>query len=283
MAESKYVVQFGMVSIPVKLEPAARTKSVSFRQLHDACEKPLRQQWFCEPCAAVVASEHICKGYAIDKAKFVVLRAEDVQALKLNGENRVMEVRQFVEPGAIDPFLFEKAYWIEPDEMALQPFAALVAAMEDTGRQAIVTYVQSGRDRLGLIRLAPQGQALIMHEMYLADEARPYEGAALPPVSDQNRQLAGMLVRRFEGEFNHGEFHDGYRDALNEVIQAKINGQEIPVREVQKAPVASPDLTASLLESVKALETRQAKAPAKAPAKAAGRPEKQAAKKRRTA
>jgi DNA end-binding protein Ku len=297
----KGAISFGLVSIPVKLYSATEERDIAFRQVHRADGGRIRYQRVCTTCGEEVAYADIAKGYEMNDGSIVVLTDDDFEAVPIT-TNRMIDVVQFVPLDQIDPIYFSKSYYLEPEKSGIKPYVLLARALEESGKVAVVKVALRQREALAAVRV--RDGVFVLETMLWPDEVRAAEFKFLEEdvdVRPQELAMAGTLIESLSGEFDAEEHHDRYREALEEVIDAKVAGHELV------APAAKPeeggavvDLMAALRASVEAAkggrtEVKPAKpakkvaakktAAAKKPAKkaAAKKPAKKAAPSRRSA
>jgi len=258
------MISFGLVSIPVKLYTAASSESVSFHLLHAKCGSRIKQQRVCPVDNEVVEREGLVKGYEFAKNQYVRVSDEELKALE--GEaSQAIEISEFVPLSQVDPIYFERTYYIGPDKGGDKAYRLLSEAMTKAGKVALAKFVMRGKENLVLVRSAQKG--LMLHMMYFADEVRSFdevgkgEGAK---VSDAEVDLAIRLI----GELSSDEFHpenyeDDYRQRVLELVNKKVQGEEITVTEPQPRRAQVIDLMAALKDS---LETTTATPTEKKPA-----------------
>ena len=249
------VVSFGMVSIPVKLYTATESKDVAFRTLHQECGSRLKQQRWCPVCEREVEWAEVQRGFEYTKDEHVVLSDEDFEKLPLPSKHTI-DLSAFVDAREIDPIYHEKSYYLEPDEVGQKPFVLLMRALKDKGLTAIAKIAIRNKEQLCALR-AYDGR-LMLETLFYPDELRVERGTELPDikVSDKELKMAFSLIDLMAEEFDPEKYHDDYRQALMEIINAKLEGQEI---------VAAPappegkvvDLMAALKASVDAAKGRQ--------------------------
>lgn len=271
-----FYLTFGMVVVPVKSYVAARDERVEFTNLHAPCQAKLKQQKICSACQKVVADEEIVKGYALDRDRYVLVSPEELEGLAAE-KSKTMEIKAFVPWEEVDPVYLGPANYLGPaDQAAARSFALLRDAMGKSGRAALVQYIGSGRDKLGLIR--PVDNALMLHEAFYPSEVRSFVAQnriEVRPVtvSKEELALAVKLVESLAKPFNLSGYADGYQTRVTDLIQARISGAPAPKLEMKAAPSPVVDLMAALKES---LAAREAATPAAKAAKA-GKRKKQAA------
>jgi DNA end-binding protein Ku len=290
----KGAVSFGLVSIPVKLYTATEEKDVSFHQVHREDGGRIRYKRVCQIDGEEVAYADIAKGYELPSGETVVLTDEDFADLPLTS-SRVVDVLSFVPLEQVDPIYFAKSYYLEPEKTATKPYVLLRDALEQADSVALVKVAIRTRESLATLRV--RDGVLVLETMVWPDEVRAPDFGFLDEdvtVRQQELAMAQSLIESMSADFDPGQYHDEYREALEQVIEAKIEGREVVEQPVQEEDTGSVvDLMAALRASVAAAkkgrgesdeeETPAEKAPAKkAPAKkaAAKAPAKKAAAKK---
>jgi DNA end-binding protein Ku len=255
------VVSFGMVSIPVKLYTATDNKDISFNQLHKKCGSRIKMQRFCPNDEEVVGLDEIERGYEYARDQYVVLNEDDFEKIPLPSKHTI-DLAAFVKDDEIDPVFYEKSYYLEPDEVGVKPFALLMKALKKKGLTAVAKLAIRNKERLCALR--PYDGTLMLETLYYPDEVRVQKGADAPEtkVTEKELDMAFSLIDLMTEDFKPQEFKDNYREALMEVIQAKLEGQEI-VEAPAPAEGKVIDLMAALKASVEAAKGgKGSKAPA---------------------
>ena len=254
----KGAVSFGLVSIPVKLYGATEDKDVSFRQVHSSDGGRVRQQRICEKCGEVVPYADIAKGYESADGRVAVLTDEDFANLPLS-TLKTVEVVQFVDQDEVDPGFFQRTYFLEAEAAGQKPYVLLREALAKEDKVAVVKVALRSRESLALIR--PKGDLLLLHTMYWPDELRDGEFAAPSAevkISDAEMEMAKLLIAQLEGTFEPEAYQDSYREALLEVVEAKLAGAPAPASSDTSAPSGDVvDLMAALKASVEAAKKRR--------------------------
>jgi len=253
-------ISFGLVSIPVKLYPAASSQSVSFNLLHAKCGNRIRQQRFCPVCNEVVEREGLVKGYEFAKDQYVRISDEELEALE--GEaSKAIEISEFVPLAKVDPVYFEKSYYLGPDKGGEKAYRLLADAMTEAGKVALAKFVLRGRENLVLVRSAQNG--LMLHTMYFADEVRNFDEIAKgesAKITGAETNLAIRLIDELSNEqFSPENYDDEYRQRVLDLVNTKAEGKDITVAQpqVQRAQVI--DLMAALKESLGKQATKEKK------------------------
>ncbi len=259
----KGAVSFGLVTIPVKVYGATEEKDISFRQVHAADGGRIRYKRVCEVCGEEVPYAEIAKGYEAADGRLAILESGDFADLPA-ADGKTVDVVQFVDVEDIDPTYFDRTYFLEAEKSGTKPYVLLRQALSETGKAAVVKVALRSRETLALIR--PVGDVLRMHTMIWPDELR--DGSFAAPadevkVSDAEVGMARMFIEQLSGEFDPEQFTDTYREALEQVITAKLEGVELPA-PTEEAPEQGQvvDLVAALRASVEAAKKRRAEAAA---------------------
>jgi DNA end-binding protein Ku len=244
-------ISFGLVSIPVKLYPAASSQSISFHLLHAKCGNRIRQQRFCPVCNEVVEREGLVKGYEFAKDQYVKVSDEELEALE--GEaSKAIEISEFVPLAKVDPVYFEKSYYLGPDKGGEKAYRLLSDAMTQAGKVALAKFVLRGRENLVLVRSAQNG--LMLHTMYFADEVRNFDEISKgesAKISGAETNLALRLIDELSSEqFNPEQYEDEYRQRVLNLVNTKAEGKEITVAEPQAHRAQVIDLMEALKESL---------------------------------
>jgi DNA end-binding protein Ku len=267
-------VSFGLVSIGVKLYSATEDKDVRFHQVHAADGGRIKYKRVCSIDGEEVEYSDIAKGYELPDGDVVILTDEDFEDLPLS-TRREIEVLQFVDQEQIDPIMFEKTYYLEPDGPAARPYVLLRDALENAGQVAITKIAIRQRESLAALRIIDG--VLVLHTMRWPDEIRRPDFAFLDEdisVRPQELKMAEALIASMTGDFDPNEFTDDYREAMTSLLEAKQSGGEVQqVPETADEGTAVVDLMSALRRSVERARgggsDEADEAPAKTPAKKA--------------
>jgi DNA end-binding protein Ku len=276
----KGAISFGLVSIPVKLYSATEEKDVSFHQVHREDGGRIRYKRVCQVDGEEVPYSDIAKGYELPSGEVVVLTDEDFADLPLT-TSRAIDVLEFVPLDQVDPMYFAKSYYLEPDGQGAKPYVLLREALENSGRVALVKVALRSRESLATLRV--RDGVFVLEMMLWPDEIRTPEFAFLDEdidVRQQELKMAESLIESLSGDFEPEQYSDNYREALQALIEAKVEGREV-VQPAEPADDAGTvvDLMAALRASVEA--AKQGRSETAAPAKKATK--KAAAKKSQSA
>ncbi|GAA3346179.1 Ku protein [Amorphoplanes nipponensis] len=258
----KGAVSFGLVSIAVKLFSATEEKDIRFHQVHRTDGGRIKYKRTCSIDGEEVTYDDIAKGYDLGGGEMVILTDEDFAELPLT-TSRAIDVLEFVPAEQIDPLLFAKAYYLEPEGQAAKPYVLLRDALTESDRVAIVKVALRQREQLATLRV--HDDVLVLNTMLWPDEVRtPDFGFLDEDIETRPAELAmaSSLIDSMAGSFKPEEFTDNYRAALQEVIDAKVEGREIVApEEAEEAPAAAVDLMAALKASVERAKKARGEAP----------------------
>jgi len=256
-----------MVTIPVKLYGATESKDIAFNLLHATCGTRLQQRRWCPTDEVEVPWSETVRGYEYAKGQYVTLTEEDFERLPLPSKHSI-DLTAFVEEREIDPVFYERSYYLEPTERSEKPYALLVKALAEKKLSAVATITIRKKEQLCVLR--PHESTIMLETLYYPDEVRTERGVDLSTVkvSDRELDMAFTLIDILRRPFDPSEYHDHYREALAELIEAKLEG-----KEVVKAPAARDtrvlDLADALKRSVEAAKKAKPKPPARARTRAA--------------
>ena len=217
----KGAITFGLVNVPVKLYSATEDHDVGLHQVHDADGGRIRYQRKCEVCNKVVDYEHIDKAYA-EGSTTVVLTEDDLKSLP-EERSKEIEVVEFVPSEQIDPIMFDRSYFLEPDKVGSKAYTLLRRTLEETDRTAIVQFSLRQKTRLGALRA--RGKVLMLQSLLWDDEVREADFDSLeesPRVSPQELKMSASLVDNMATDFAPEKFSDEYQDQLKKLIAAKL-------------------------------------------------------------
>ncbi len=264
MARSMWrgAIQFGLVTIPVRLYLATDSHGISFNMLHESCLNRIQMKTYCPFHDEVISRGDTIKGFEYAKDQYVVITDEDLANVPLKTV-RSIEIEKFVPAAARqdEPVRFVKqAYYVEPEAIGRKAYALLREVLAEQGLAAVCKVVI--KDREALASLNPQGNALVLETLHWPDEIRATQELDLPAddieVKPAERAMAAQLIAAMTGEFDPAEYRDEYRQALQQVIEAKVEGREVAEPAEPAAGGQLVDLMAALEASVNAARAARA-------------------------
>jgi len=252
----KGAIQFGLVTIPVKLYLATESRAgVSFHMLHEKDKARINMKIWCPEDEEIIPRTDTVKGYEYAPDKYVVIEDEDLEKLPLKTV-RSIEIEQFVDSteAETNTKFVKQAYYIEPDRVGRKAFQLLKEVLQDKGLTAICKIVI--RDREALCALDPFENTMLLSTLYWPDEIRAIDELDLPEdeveIKPAEKKMAAQLIEAMTGEFDPAQYRDEYREALMQVIESKIEGRETVDVEAPAEPTKLVDLMAALQASVTA-------------------------------
>ena len=249
----KGAISFGLVTIPVKLYSATQENDVSFHQVHAEDGGRIRYKRVCSVDGEEVPYSDIAKGYDLGNGEVVILTDEDFADLPL-ATSRSIDVLEFVPLEQVDPIYFNRSYYLEPDAAGTKPYVLLREALEQSGRVALVKVALRQRESLATLRV--RDGVFVLEMMLWPDEIRAPEFGFLGDdidVRPQELAMAQSLIESLSGDFDPSQYTDGYREALQALIEAKVAGRDVVDRPDPAGETgAVVDLMAALRASVEA-------------------------------
>jgi len=245
-------VGFGLVSVPVKLMSATKSKDVRFNQLEEGTGARIRYRKVSDATGDEVPNDRIVKGYEISPGQYVVVGDDEVKSLAPKA-SRTIEIEDFVDLDQIDPIYFEQPYYLAPDAQGLKPYRLLVEAMEELRKVAIGRIIMRSKESLVAIR--PVDGVLCVETMRYADEVLPPsavlpDDVEVPEPTPRELQMAEQLIEALATSFEPEKYSDSYREQLMSLIERKAAGEEIVAEPQVEEQGKVVDLMAALEASL---------------------------------
>jgi DNA end-binding protein Ku len=243
-------IQFSLVTIPVRIYNAVDTKeAIQFNQLHKEDNGPVGYDRKCKKCGKVLTSEEIVKGYQFEPEQYVIVSPEDLAKIKLKS-TKVIEIEGFIDSGEVHPTLYESPYFAGPDgSVAAKPYSLLTQALKTSGKVAVGKVVL--RDREDAVMIAPLDGGLVLYKLRSPKELRKMDSVPQVEEKEVNKdelKLSVSLVESMTSTLAKLDLTDRYRDALREMIEAKIAGKEVVSVAEEEKPVV--DIMTALKQSI---------------------------------
>ncbi|MBA2700888.1 MAG: Ku protein [Chloroflexi bacterium] len=256
----KGAIQFGLVTIPIKLYLATESKGISFNMLHKDDLSRIQMKVWCPVEDEPISRSETVKGYEYAPGEYVVITDEDLERVPLKTV-RSIEIEQFTKADDDKAVRFVKsAYYLEPDKIGRKAFYLLKSVLQDEGLTAICKVVI--KDREALAALDPFGDTMLMTTLHWPDEIRSTADLDLPAEEFDYKPaelaMARQLVSAMTAEFDPAQYKDEYREALEAVIEAKVEGRETVEIEAPEESGKLIDLMAALEASVNAAKEARA-------------------------
>jgi DNA end-binding protein Ku len=245
----KGAISFGLVMIPIKLYAATEQKDIAFRQVHREDGGRIRFKRVCSIDGEEVPYEDVAKGYELPTGEMVVLTDEDMAELPLP-TTRNIEVLHFLPAEQLDPILLNRSYFIEPESSGSRAYVLLRDSLDRSGKVALA--IVSLRQRESLATLRTRDGLLVLETLLWPDEVRTPDFGFLEEdieVRSQELKMAASLIESMTVDFDPDEYHDGYREALQELVNAKVEGREVIQPEGEGGGGAEPTSLADALKA----------------------------------
>ncbi len=249
------MISFGLVNIPVKVYNAARDEQISFHQMHKTDDGRVGYQKVCKACGKTLGQDDIVKGYEYEKGRYVIVTDEELDRIDLKTA-RTITIDHFVDSAEIDTLQYEKAYFLGPDTNGEGAYALLREALRRADKAGIGKVTLHSHEQLAAVRVAEN--ALVLETLHFCEEMVKPEGMGIPAadfkVSDEQLDLAKVLIEHMTAEFDPAQYHDEYGRALREMIRAKIEGEEV-IAPPEVRPTNVVDIMSALKKSLEAAES----------------------------
>jgi DNA end-binding protein Ku len=262
MARSMWrgAIQFGLVTIPVKLYLATEQGGIGFNLLHASCLNRIQMKIYCPYHDAIIPRSETVRGYEWSKGKYVVVTEDDLDAVPLK-TLRAIEIEMFVDArrDAHGAQFVKQAYYLEPEQIGTKAFYLLKSVLAEQGKSAICKIVLKDREQLAALN--PYATTMLLTTLHWPDEVRAIDDLTLPEdqvqIKPAEKKMAEQLVASMTGDFSADAYRDDYRQALMAVIERKVAGETPePAQRVEATNIA--DLMAALEASVAAARDARA-------------------------
>jgi DNA end-binding protein Ku len=250
-------LSFGLLTIPIRLYPAARSQHIQLHQLHSTCHTRLKQPLYCPTHKRIVERSEVVRGYEYEKGRYVVIEPDELKKIT-PASGRTAEILGFVKESQVDPIYFDSSYLALPEKESEKPYVLLVKALEDSQRLAIAKLTMHLREYTIFVR--PRNHGLTVHTMYFRNEVREVQGYGEKDqqvkLKPQEIKLAEQLVESLSVDFRPERYHDSFQENLKTLIDAKLKGETIvEERPAKRAPVI--DIMEALKRSLQQSEMRK--------------------------
>ncbi|HSR97648.1 MAG TPA: Ku protein, partial [Kofleriaceae bacterium] len=234
---------------------ATESKGISFNMLHKDDLSRIQMKIWCPVEDEPISRSDTVKGYEYAPGEYVVITDEDLERVPLKTV-RSIEIEQFTKAKRDDTAVrfVKSAYYLEPDKIGRKAFYLLKSVLEEEGLTAICKVVI--KDREALAAIDPFGDTMLMTTLHWPDEIRSTKELDLPDEDYEFKpaelKMAQQLVSAMTADFDADEYKDEYREALETIIQAKVEGRETVEIEEPEESGKLIDLMAALEASVNA-------------------------------
>src|SRR6266487_2618629 len=250
-------IQFSLVTIPIRIYNAVETEeTIRFNQLHKEDNGPVGYEKKCKKCGKTLTAEEIVKGYQVEPEQYVIVSPEDFEKIKLKS-TKVIEIEGFIDAAEVHPSLYESPYFAGPDgPVAAKTYSLLSQALKASGKVGIGKVVL--RDREEVVMIGPLESGLVLYKLRYPKELRAIDAVPQIEPKEANKdelKLSISLVESMSSSLKDLDFTDRYRDALREMIAAKIAGKEVVTVPEEEKPVV--DIMTALKQSIEQTKAKK--------------------------
>jgi DNA end-binding protein Ku len=251
---------FGLVNIPVRLFSAVEEKGLKFNLLHGEDGGRIKYHRVCTKCGKEVSWDEMVKGFEYSKDHYVTFSDDELQALDVDSI-KAIDVVSFVPLEDIDPIYFNKTYFMAPEASGIKAYKLLAEALEAEGQVGVAKVALREKEHLATVRL--MDDVFVLETMHWPDEIREPAFEELDKkvdVRDAEVKMARQLIQQLSSDFDPEAFVDEYRSKLEDLVQKKVEGEEVTVAA---APEEEPTKVVDLMEALKAsvADAKKKKAP----------------------
>ena len=243
-------IRFSLVTIPIRIYNAVDTaETIRFNQLHKEDNGAVGYDKKCKKCGKALTSEEIVKGYQFEPEQYVIVSPEDMEKIKLKS-TKVIDIEGFIDASEVHPTLYESPYFAGPDgPVASKTYALLMRALQASGKVGIGKVVL--REREEVVLIAPLDGGLVLYKLRNPVELRKMTDVPQVEqieVKKEELKLSINLIESMASTMAEMDLTDRYRDALREMIDAKIAGKQVVSVPEEEKPVI--DIMSALKESI---------------------------------
>jgi DNA end-binding protein Ku len=245
MVSRKSVITFGMVAIPIAMYTATQDNDIRFNQLHKDDNSRIRYKKTCAHCGKEIKTEDIVKGYEYEKDQYVVVTNEEIEKIKTEKEKSI-QILHFAQLNQISPVYYDRTYQAAPETGGEKAFELLRLALMAEQKIAIGKTVMGTKDTL--MAIIPREDGILISTMFYADDIKALQKQyKKPQVSEEELNMAKMLINSMDTPFDPAQYKDEYQEKLRELIEAKISGKQVVAAESE-----GPGKVIDLMEALKA-------------------------------
>ncbi|MCP3762269.1 Ku protein [Domibacillus sp. A3M-37] len=223
-------IEFGLVSIPIKLHAATEDRDIKLRQLHAECKNPVKQLKFCPVCNREVDLNELVKGYEYASDRFIVISDEELAGIKSDVEDKSVEIIEFIRLSEIDPIFFDKTYYLASNTAGTKAYALLKESLMTTRKAGIVKITIRSKERLAVIRVF--NNYLVLETLHFPDEIRStmeLSNLSSIKLTKKEKEVALALIEQMTEKFDPSNYYDEYREKLEKLIKTKMPKRAEPV------------------------------------------------------
>jgi len=220
-------ISFALVNIPVVMNPIIKNNDTSFNQLHDKCKQRIKYIKYCPHCKKDVKEKDIVKGYEYEKDNYLIFEKEELNKLKVDNDKEI-DVVSFINISEIDPFYFEKSYFLETESKS-KAYHLFCEALKKTKKVALAKTILGSKFYYCVLRFASNG--IILTTLYFDEEVNVPDKELSGKVTDKELNLAIELIESLTDKFEPEKYKDEYQENIQNAIDDKLDGKEIKAKK----------------------------------------------------
>lgn len=239
-------ISFGLVNIPIIMNPIIKNNDTSFNQLHTKCQERITYVKYCPHCKINLKEKDIIKGYEYEDNKYITFSKEELNKLKPD-QDKEIDIISFVALSEIDPMYFEKSYILETEGKG-KAYNLFCEALKKSKLVAVAKTVIGSKFYYCILRFFEK--SIIMTTLYFEEEVVINEKNTKSEVDEKELSMAIKLIESLKGKFEPEKYKDEYQDNIKNAIDDKIDGKKI-TKSKKKSKKQITDLMEALEKSLK--------------------------------
>lgn len=243
-------IGFGLVNIPIRIFSATQSSTLDLDMLDKKDHSNIKFQRVNENTGKVVQWSDIVKGYK-HEGDYIVLTDEDFEKASPE-KSKMIDIQEFVKEEEIDPAFFDSPYYLEPAKGGEKAYSLLRAALKETGKVALGTYVMRTKENFCMLREA--NNMIILFKLRFPEEIRDASDLKIPEkaeVKPAELKMAVSLINQLTPKkFDITKYKDTYSAELMNMIEAKASGVKVKKPQIKMVKNKTKDLMAQLKESL---------------------------------
>ena len=218
-------INFGLVNIPIIMNPIIKNNDSSFNQIHEKCNSRINYIKYCPTCKAKVKENEIIKGFEYEQNKYITFKKEELDKLKPENEKEI-NIISFISLKDIDPIYFDKSYDIDAEGKG-KAYILFCEALKKTKLVAVAKTVIGNKFYYCILRF--NNKNIIMTTLFFEEEVNLREDNIEHKINEKELNLAVQLINSLKGKFEPEKYKDEYQNSLKKAIEDKIDGKSIKV------------------------------------------------------
>lgn len=251
----KGAISFGLVHIPVALHSATSSQSIDFDWLDERSMEPVGYKRINKVTGKEVTKEHIVKGIAYEKGRYVILSEEEIRTAH-PASTQTIDIFSFIESDQIPLANIDTPYYLSPDKRGEKVYALLRETLVESKKVALAYVILHTRQHLAA--LMPVESALVLVLLRWPAEVRSLDELALTKntteanLSKSEKEMAKRLVEDMVGEWEPENYRDTFQEKIMELVDKKARDGEI--ENVETEPGSEERKSADIIDLTELLK-----------------------------